>query len=323
MNTSKTTNHKYDISIICPVYNEASNIEKLYERINDNIPNKFKSEIIFIDDGSTDLSEEIIRKISLADKNVCLISFTKNYGHQIALTAGYDYAQGNCVISLDSDLQHPPELIKTMLQEWEKGYKVVLTKRLNKNPMWFKRVTSTLFYSIFRKLSNIDIVDDSADFRLLDLEVINSMQNYKESSRFIRGIVADMGFKYKVLEYLENKRYSGNSKYNFFKMLSFAFKGILSFSNTPLRLSIYIGLLISFFCLLYTFWLIYYKMVYGNVAWMASVLVGIFFLGGVQLISLGILGEYVANIFTEVKHRPLYCIENIIRNGNESFSNRN
>ena len=323
MNTSKTTNHKYDISIICPVYNEASNIEKLYERINDNIPNKFKSEIIFIDDGSTDLSKEIIRKISLADKNVCLISFTKNYGHQIALTAGYDYAQGNCVISLDSDLQHPPELIKTMLQEWEKGYKVVLTKRLNKNPMWFKRVTSTLFYSIFRKLSNIDIVDDSADFRLLDLEVINSMQNYKESSRFIRGIVADMGFKYKVLEYLENKRYSGNSKYNFFKMLSFAFKGILSFSNTPLRLSIYIGLLISFFCLLYTFWLIYYKMVYGNVAWMASVLVGIFFLGGVQLISLGILGEYVANIFTEVKHRPLYCIENIIRNGNESFSNRN
>jgi len=323
LNTSKTTNHKYDISIICPVYNEASNIEKLYERINDNIPNKFKSEIIFIDDGSTDLSKEIIRKISLADKNVCLISFTKNYGHQIALTAGYDYAQGNCVISLDSDLQHPPELIKTMLQEWEKGYKVVLTKRLNKNPMWFKRVTSTLFYSIFRKLSNIDIVDDSADFRLLDLEVINSMQNYKESSRFIRGIVADMGFKYKVLEYLENKRYSGNSKYNFFKMLSFAFKGILSFSNTPLRLSIYIGLLISFFCLLYTFWLIYYKMVYGNVAWMASVLVGIFFLGGVQLISLGILGEYVANIFTEVKHRPLYCIENIIRNGNESFSNRN
>jgi polyisoprenyl-phosphate glycosyltransferase len=313
----------FDISVICPVYNEASNIKKLYERIKKSIPDKYTSEIIFINDGSKDKSEDIIKEICLVDNNVCLVSFTKNYGHQIALTAGYDYAVGKCVISLDSDLQHPPELINKMVSEWENGCKVVLTKRLNKNLKFIKRVTSKLFYSVFRKLSNIDIVDNSADFRLLDMEVVKSMQNYKESTRFIRGIIADMNYKYIILEYEEEKRHSGNTKYNFLKMLSFALKGILSFSNAPLRLSIYFGLLISFFCLLYTFWLIYYKVVYGNVAWMASVLVGIFFLGGVQLISLGILGEYVANIFTEVKHRPLYCIDKVIRNNNENIFDRN
>ena len=321
MSESSIQKNKNDISIICPVFNEGKNLEQLYQRLIDSIPNKYSYEIIFINDGSTDLSNSILRKISLNDKRVCSVSFTKNYGHQIALTAGYDYAQSRCVISLDSDLQHPPELIPKMLEEWENGYRVVLTKRTSNNLKWFKRTSSRFFYFIFRKLSHLDIVNNSPDFRLLDAKVVNSMQKYRESSRFIRGIIADMGYKYKVLEYVEDIRSSGKTKYSFYKMLSFALKGLLSFTNMPLRLSIYLGLLISFFCLLYTFWLIYYKFVYGNVEWMASILVGIFFLGGVQLISLGILGEYIANIFTEVKQRPLYCVDNIVRHGNENIFN--
>ena len=210
-----------------------------------------------------------------------------------------------------------------MLQEWKNGYPVVLTKRDSSELKFFKRNTSRLFYVIFSKLSKLKIVNDSPDFRLLDIRVVKSMQMYQESSRFIRGIIADMGYKYKIINYPEKSRSHGKTKYSFLKMLRFGLKGLLSFTNMPLRFSIYLGLMISIFCLFYTGWLVYYKFVYGNVAWMASVLVGIFFLGGIQLISLGILGEYIGNIFTEVKKRPLYCVDKVIRGGNENLSNRN
>tara|TARA_B100001094_G_C18182700_1_gene801878 strand:+ start:1257 stop:2222 length:966 start_codon:yes stop_codon:yes gene_type:complete len=313
----------FTISVVCPVFNEGENLHELYRRITESISTNYSFEIIFVDDGSTDSSNKILREISLKDKRVCMISFTRNYGHQIALSAGYDYANGKCVISLDSDLQHPPEIITDMINKWEEGYPVVLTKRANNNLKFFKRNSSKLFYIFFSKLSKLEIVNDSPDFRLLDSKVVKSMQMYKESSRFIRGIIADMGYKYTIIDYDEESRSYGKTKYNLLKMLRFGLKGLLSFTNTPLRFSIYLGLLISLFCLLYTGWLIYYKFAYGNVAWMASVLVGIFFLGGIQLISLGILGEYIGNIFTEVKKRPLYCIDKVIRDGNESFSDWN
>ena len=312
--TQVKNNSKFDISIITPVYNESENLIELYERIVKAIPEHYVWEIIFIDDGSTDNSKEIIRKICLNDSKVSSIILSKNHGHQIALTAGYDHALGKCVISLDSDLQHPPELIVKMLDAWNRGYEVVLTRRSGENLNWFKKITSRLYYILFRKLSNINIVDNSADYRLLDHKIVDYLKQYRETSRFIRGIVADMGFRHLVLDYHEDHRKFGHSKYNLLVMLNLAYKGILSFSNLPLRLSIYSGFIISSLCILYTAWFIYYKFVYGIVKGEASVMVGIYFIGGIQLISIGIIGEYIANIFNDVKNRPLYCITEIIGN---------
>lgn len=313
-----------DLSIISPVYNEQKNLNELYERIKKVLPAHLKWELLLIDDGSRDLTQQVIREICSRDKRVCGIFLSRNYGHQIALTAGYDAAKGRIVISLDGDLQHPPEVIPQILSLWEQGYDIVYARRKidHKKVGWFKGITSRLFYRIMRKVFRVNLVEDVADFRLMTRKVVEHFLKYRESTRFLRGIVGDLGFKYAIVDYNQDIRRSGETKYNLRKMIGFALNGITSFSNAPLRVSTIIGLIISSFSIIYAAWIMYYKVVYGVVSGLASIMVGIFFIGGVQLISIGILGEYIANIFTEVKRRPLYCISDIVGKEEKDISNR-
>lgn len=298
-----------EISLIIPVYNEEKNINELYSQVS-GLNGMDKAEIIFVNDCSTDRTEEIIKLLCKKDKRVKLITFSKNYGHQIALTAGYDFANGKAVISMDGDLQHPPALIPEMIKRWEEGAEIVYTKRTNpENLSILKRITSKLFYRLLNLITDeLEIIPDSADFRLMDTKVVHYIKEFREKDRFLRGIISMVGFKKAVVEYKEDKRLSGYTKYNLKKMFSFAIKGIVSFSTFPLRLAIYVGLIISILSIMYALWITYYKLVYGISSGIASVIVGVFFMAGIQLIFLGVIGRYIASIFDEVKGRPLYCV---------------
>jgi len=300
------------ISVISPFYNEQDNLNELYERIKNAIPAHYNWELVLVDDGSTDNSVEVVKKICRDDNRVRLIILSKNHGHQHALTAGYDYAKGKVVVSMDSDLQHPPEVIPEMIDLWEKGENIVFCRRKKTNELgWFKRISSRIFYLLLKKISRIDLIEGSADFRLLDQKAVCCLKQYRESHRFLRGIVSDLGFKRHILDYEEEKRVAGKSKYNLYKMSKLALSGVISFSSFPLRISICFGIGISLLSIIYAIWIIYYKVVYGISGGISSVLVGIFFMGGIQLISIGILGEYLANVFVEVKKRPLYCVSEV------------
>lgn len=302
-----------DISIIAPVYNEEANLEAFFTNLNEAIPPSYKWEVWFIDDGSTDSSPEIIRALCQKNKNIKAIFFAKNFGHQIALTAGLDHAKGRAVITMDSDLQHPPESIPAMLTEWAGGAQIVFAVRDNtKELSWFKRTTSSLFYKILKIISHLDLVNGAADFRLLDQKVVAYLIQYRERDRFLRGIISDIGFRQKVIAYSEKPRHAGTSKYSLFKMLRLAVSGIVSFSSFPLRVCSMIGFSIALPSMLYAGAIIYDKLVNGAPTGIASILTGVFFIGGLQLIFIGVLGEYLMTIFKEVKQRPLYCITETI-----------
>lgn len=305
----------YDITFIIPVYNEQNNIEKLFSRLFSILQNSYTWEIIFIDDGSTDESAAIIKKLIGKHNNISLISFSRNYGHQIALSAGYHFANGKAVISMDSDLQHPPEFVPTLIKQWEKGYEVVLARRKNMDQQtFFKRNTSRLYYYFLNKISGANIIENIADFRLLDKKVVDYLKQFHQNTLFWRGIVSNIGFNRIIVEYEETPRESGEYKYNFSRMIELGLDGIISFSSQPLRISTYFGFAISLGSIAYAVWIVIYKIFHETNPGIASILVGIFFLGGIQLICLGILGEYIAKIFQEVKQHPLYTIKEIIGN---------
>jgi glycosyltransferase involved in cell wall biosynthesis len=236
------------VSIVFPAYNEEGNITALYDLITKNLPDKYNYEFIFVDDGSTDKTLELIKSIALVDKRVNYLSFSRNFGHQYALKAGLDYCNGDCAISMDSDLQHPPTIISEMLQLWDSGYDVVYTIREDdKNISIIKRLTSNLFYVLLNKLSNVELKKGAADFRLTDRKVIEILKNdITEYFLFIRGMIAWVGFNQIGLVYQPSSRYSGKTKYSISKMIRFAIDGITSFSNKPLRISMYLGFLLSF-----------------------------------------------------------------------------
>jgi dolichol-phosphate mannosyltransferase len=298
-----------DISIVVPVYNEEGNISALYEQIRDVMPKKYSWELIFVDDGSGDNSRKEIRHLCETQKNISAIFFSKNYGHQIALTAGYDHAQGRAVITMDADLQHPPECLPDILQLWEEGAEIVFAIRQDsKTSSLFKQITSRWFYALLKAVSKIDLVNGAADFRLLDRKVVDHLNLYHERDRFLRGIISDMGFCRKTYYYKESPRQSGASKYRLGRMIGLAITGIVSFSGFPLKVCSTLGFMISFVSIIYAGAIVYDKMVHGASAGIASILVGVFFIGGVQLVFIGVLGEYLMRVFKEVKARPLYCV---------------
>jgi len=300
------------ISIVIPIYNEEGTLPELYERLLKMLKIvQYDIEIIFVNDGSEDRSRKIISEIYLKDKKqVKSINFSRNFGHQAALTAGMDFAQGECMITMDGDLQHPPELIPQLIKEWEEGYEVVYTIReeTEKEPL-FKKITSYLFYKIFRVFSDVDIKPYTADFRLLDRKVITSLKQMQERARFIRGMVSWVGYKQKCVKYVADSRYAGTSKYNYIRMLSFALKGIISFSTIPLRISFLLGLVVTSLSFIYAVYALIINLVFHEaVEGWTSLLLVILILGGIQLITLGILGEYIAMNFEEAKKRPIYIV---------------
>lgn len=299
------------ISIVIPAYNESGNIEVISRKISEQLKEAGPYEIIFVDDGSKDATLNEIKEISKTNSSVKFLSFSRNFGHQKALKAGLDHANGDCVISLDADLQHPPELINDLIAKWKEGYDVVYSiKKDFKDTGSFKKSTATFFYRIINKISKVDIPLGAADFRLLDKKVVDELKKFEENWLFIRGIVSWLGYNQTGVEYTVQSRHAGKSKYTLSKMISFAIQGITSFSIVPLRISIMLGFFISFLSFLYTIYALYANL-HLNIAipgW-TSILISVLFLGGIQLIFLGIVGEYLGKMFIETKKRPNYVIK--------------
>ncbi len=297
------------ISIIIPVYNESDNISFIYNKLI-NILTHIEFEIIFVNDGSIDKSLGNIIELAKLDDRVKYISFSRNFGHQNAIRAGFKYSNGDGIITLDCDGQHPVELINEMISLWNNDFKIVNTIRLDDNTQLFKKTTSRFFYKLINFMSDIDIKSGSADFRLIDRSVLSIINNFSEDNLFVRGIISWIGFKQTNLYYNANKREFGISKFSISKMFNLAINGILSFSIKPLRLSTYIGVVIAFFSFLYGIYALYMK-IFTNVSiqgW-SSILIMVTFIGGIQLIMIGILGEYIGKLFLESKKRPQYIIE--------------
>ncbi|MCG6930411.1 MAG: glycosyltransferase family 2 protein [Desulfofustis sp.] len=298
------------LSIIIPVYNEADNIHTLYNEISNNIKTITNKELIFINDGSSDHTLEQIQALQQVDPSVHFINFSRNFGHQCALKAGLELCSGDVVISIDGDLQHPPSLLPLLLDKWKDGYDVVITIREElPGGNFFKRFTSHNFYRLLAKISDLRLKPGSADFRLLDRKVVDVLKRFEEIDIFYRGFVAWSGFKQYEISYVPEKRKSGATKYTTAKMIRLALNGLLGFSTLPLRLVTLTGLVISLVSFTYGFYAICIKIFSDSaISGWASIMTGIYFLGGVQLLCIGICGEYIGRIFMQVKKRPHYII---------------
>ncbi len=300
------------ISIVVPVFNEQDNINVFYQQVVANLSAlPYKFEVIFVDDGSKDATPLIINRLSLEDERVKGIILARNFGHQIALTCGLDYASGDAVITMDGDLQHPPEMLPQLIEKWEQGYEVVQTIRLTTEGVsWFKRLTSNVFYKLMNIMSQVQITEGGSDFRLLDKKVVESFRLFKERARFIRGMISAIGYNQVYVEFVAPKRFAGLSKFSLKKMLHFGLDGITAYSKFPLRFAFYVGILLGIASFGLTVHVLYIKLLTTDaVPGWATIAASILSLGGIQLIGLGIVGEYVGRIFEEVKQRPLYWVK--------------
>ena len=298
------------VSIVIPAYNEADNIFVIADRINQVFKAvNYDYELIMVDDGSADDTLEKIKTYAATANNIFFLEFSKNFGHQLAVKAGMDNAFGDCVISMDCDMQHPPEIIPEMLKKWEQGFEVVYTIREEDNSLSKgKRSSSTLFYKILNSLSDIELEAGAADFRLLDQKVVSVFRNFHENEPFLRGLVKWLGFRQFAIRYNPASRFSGKSKYTLKKMFKLALHGVTSFSIKPLYTAVYLGFILSFASVLYIPYIIYAFVNNVEVSGWASVIMTIVFFGGLQLIILGIIGIYVGKMFMQTKNRPNYII---------------
>jgi dolichol-phosphate mannosyltransferase len=305
--------NKPEISIVIPTYCEEGNIVELYEQLQRELTKSeiHSFEIIYVNDGSHDNSLMKIKELTVRDNRVKFIHFSRNFGHQNALRAGLDFAQGAAVISMDADLQHPPELIPTLVAFWRAGNKIVYTKRKDTSDLsFFKKLTSKMFYKLVNYLSETKLEEGTADFRLLDRSVVEALKNFNENNLFYRGIIPGLGFKQHGVEYIPNERFSGSTKYTFSKMVRFALTGITSSSAKPLYFSIYLGAFLALCSFFYALYAIYVSLFTTEaVAGWTSTIASILFIGGIQLMMLGIVGIYLGKLFSESKKRPNYIIE--------------
>jgi glycosyltransferase involved in cell wall biosynthesis len=303
-----------EISLVIPTFNEEGNVLRLYDQIKQVLLELYivHYEVIFIDDGSSDASLQRIAELRGQDENVHFLQLSRNFGHQHALKAGLDHASGAAVISLDADLQHPPDLIKDMIQLWRNGAEVVYTRRKDQQNIGiFKKWSAKAFYWFANKISEVPIEEGTADFRLLDQKVVAAIQTFKESHLFLRGLIPTLGFKQVALDYEPAARFSGKSKYSVSKMFHFAINGITSSSAKPLYFSIYLGLFFAFLAFVYGCYAIYIA-VFTDAAitgW-TSLIASVLFIGGIQMILIGIVGIYLGKLFVQSKQRPTYIIKN-------------
>jgi glycosyltransferase involved in cell wall biosynthesis len=299
------------VSFVVPVYNEESNLKEFHKRMT-SVMSKlpYDYEILFVDDGSKDTSPVMLQEMADQDARVQAYLLSRNYGHQLALTCGLDHAEGDVVITMDGDLQHPPEMVPDMLAYWEKGFEIVQTiRKATEDASFFKRLTSSTYYKLINMLSNVEITPGGSDFRLMDKRAVQAFRLYRERARFIRGMVNTLGFKVAKMEFVAPPRFAGKSKFSLHKMLHFALDGITAFSNLPLRWALYCGVLCGFISLCIIIHVLFEKYVMNDaVPGWATMTVSVTFLGGIQLMGIGILGEYIGRIFEEVKQRPLYIV---------------
>ncbi len=301
------------ISILIPAYNEQEVLRPLYQRL-DTLASTSKGyvfEFLFVNDGSRDKTLEIIKELAEKDKRIAYVNLSRNFGKETAMIAGLDHAHGDAVVIIDADLQDPPELIPQMISYWEEGYDDVYAKRRSrKGESLVKRKTSEWFYSLLQKSTNIPIQRDTGDFRFMSRRLVDALKELRESERYTKGMFSWVGFKKKEILYDRDPRLAGQTKWNYLKLINLAIDGITSFTTAPLRIATVFGFIVSLITFLYIVFLVVRTLLFGtDLAGYPSMMAVILFLGGVQLLSLGIIGEYVGKIFNESKHRPLYFVE--------------
>jgi polyisoprenyl-phosphate glycosyltransferase len=301
------------ITILIPTYNEEEVLNRLYLRITEviNQIDSYEFEILFINDGSMDKSLSIMKDLRAKDERVSYVNLSRNFGKEISMIAGLDYAKGDAVIIMDADLQDPPELVPEMIKYWELGYDDVYAKRRSRSgESWLKKGTSSFFYKILQKFTKIDIQENTGDFRLLDRRCIEALKQLRETQRYTKGMFSWIGYNKKELLFDRDPRAAGETKWNYRNLINLAIEGITSFTIAPLRISSLFGFIISIFSFIYMIWIITKTLLYGkDVAGYPSLMTVMLFLGGIQLISLGIIGEYLGRIFNETKNRPLYFVD--------------
>lgn len=298
-------------SIVIPVYNEEAVIHETYSRLK-TVMNSVGEpyELLFVNDGSADETANLLKRYCEMDPSVKLIDFSRNFGHQIAITAGMDYAAGDAIVVIDADLQDPPELILEMIEKWKEGYEVVYAKRIErKGETVFKKATASMFYRLLRVSTDVDIPVDTGDFRLIDRKVCDEMKKLPEKNRFVRGLVSWVGFRQTAVEYIRDERFAGETKYPLKKMLKLSMDGLTTFSNKPLKLASYAGGLLSiagFISMLIMLYLTLFT--HDPVTGLAYMISFQLLLSGIVLLALGAIGEYIGRIYDEAKHRPLYIV---------------
>ncbi|HBB33022.1 MAG TPA: glycosyltransferase [Cyanobacteria bacterium UBA8803] len=300
-----------ELSVVVPLYNEESNIEYLFERLlSVLIPMKTTYEIVCVNDGSKDNTLEGLVEYHHRNSAIKVVNLSRNFGKEVAITAGLDYATGAAIIPIDADLQDPPELIAELVAKWREGYDVVYaTRRSRQGESWLKRWTANAFYQTIGRMSHIPIPRDTGDFRLLDRRVVEVLKEMPERTRFMKGLFAWVGYKQTSILFDRQPRLKGRTTWNYWKLWNFAIDGITSFSFLPLKIWSYVGLTISLFSFLYASFLIIRTLIFGiDVPGYASIMVVVLFLGGIQLLTLGIIGEYLGRVYQEVKGRPLYLV---------------
>lgn len=309
------------ISIIVPAYNEETTIEKFYFRVSEvmkQIPN-YQFELLFIDDGSSDSTRQIINRLLEQDKRVCAIHLSRNFGKEAAMSAGLDFAEGDAVAIFDVDLQDPPELLIQFVEHWERGYDTVYAKRTRREgETWLKKTTATLFYKLIAKISHVSIPPNTGDCRLMSRRVVDELIKLREHHRFMKGLFAWVGFPAIAVEYVRDPRISGTTKFNYFKLWNFALEGITSFTTAPLKIASYIGFFLAFFSFLAGIWIIFKTLYWGEVVQgYPTLIVSLLFLSGLQIMFIGVIGEYIGRIFGESKNRPLYIIDVVRKHRND------
>ena len=300
------------ISVIIPIYNEETNIQVLYERLKKVLNGiELEHELLFVNDGSQDQSIQVIKQLAELDIHIRYIDFSRNFGHQIAVTAGIDAVHSEYVVIIDADLQDPPELIPEMYEKMKQGFEVVYARRRSrKGEHFLKKVTAKLFYRILTSITHISIPLDTGDFRIMHKKVVDVLKTMPEQDKFLRGQISWIGFNQTFVEYDRDERLSGTTGYTYSKMIKFALDGITSFSNFPLKVASYLGFVVSFFSFLLILYALYSRLVSKHfVPGWASIMICVLFLGGVQLISIGIIGEYISRMGNNIRKRPLYIVK--------------
>lgn len=302
---------KIDLSLLIPCYNEGDNLDYLFERLKSVLePLNLNYDIVCVNDGSKDNTLELLIEHHKRDPHIKVINLSRNFGKEAAMSAGLDYTEGEAVIPIDADLQDPPELIIEFLEKWREGYDVVYgVRKSRQGESWIKKMTATYFYRFIGKISTIPIPPDTGDYRLMDKKVIHALRKLPERNRFMKGLFSWVGYKQIPVYFVREPRKLGKTSFNYWKLWNFALDGITSFSSVPLKVWSYFGLIISVIAFIYGSFLFLRTLISGNdVPGYASTIVIILFLGGIQLISLGVIGEYIARIYEEIKQRPLYLV---------------
>lgn len=304
---------KKKITILIPAYNEEEVLRYLYERLNKLAGETplYNFEFLFVNDGSRDGTLEIIKTYAEKDDRIAYVNLSRNFGKEIAMIAGIDHVAGDALVIIDADLQDPPELIPQMIKYWEEGYDDIYARRRSrKGESWFKKITSEFYYKLLQKSTSIPIQRDTGDFRLLSRRCVEALQQFRETQRNAKGMFSWIGYQKKEILYDRDPRVAGETKWNYFKLINLAIDGITSFTIAPLRVASVLGTLVSFAAFLYIIYLVFRTLLVGSdLAGYPSMMAVILFLGGVQLLSLGVIGEYIGRIFNETKQRPLYLVE--------------